>query len=505
MLKVFGKGRSAHPLLDEKERIRVLQDIAALESHRALSELVRWLRSVTGDDALREESRAEIVVALDAAGRVPVRMLAREYLATARLSKHQEEHLWGAIHGFYAATSAALARCALGFAPDATRAAAQKGRVVPLAVQGTRALGAQLKWEYMRYGPMDPAIWTSLARLYRRLDAAGLARTAVREYAGAATRTTTEQEFVRIAMLAVCSPGSLLPAQIETADRLAARLARGFRVSSEPENAMPYQIDVEQGVPPVRRLGAAAEGPGVKYFGADRAYERLLALREEITASGETPEDLAPALPDAVLEVVDHLAHYWTPRLASRQHPRHTIKSRLTVAWGFDGVIDALDPDSSLSFEKTPMESWIVENASAGGVGALVPSIPGEWLQVGCIVAMRPEGGRRWLLGTIKRLTRKDESSAQVGIQTLARAPDAVNFRVKSGNTTSLSTESGVLLDPGYTEAEVPVILRLGLGKPGRTLALEREGRRTQLLPIAVSARGPDYEIVRCRQLVRTA
>ncbi len=505
MLKVFGKGRSAHPLLDERERVRVLQDIAALESHRALGELVRWLRSVTGDEALREESRAEIVVALDAAGRVPVRMLAREYLATARLTKQQEEHLWGAIHAFHAATSAALVRCALGFAPDASRAAAQKGRVVPLAVQATRALGAQLKWEYMRYGPVDPAIWTSLARIYRCLDAAGIARTAVREYAGAPTRTTTEQEFVRIAMLAVCSPGSLLPAQIETADRLAARLARGFRLSSEAENAMPYQIDVEHGVPPARRLGAAAEGPGVRYFGADRAYERLLALREEIASSGEVPEDLAPASADAVLAAVDHLAHYWTPRLASRQHPRHTIKSRLTVAWGFEGVIDALDPQSSLSFEKTVMESWIVENASAGGVGALVPSIPGEWLQVGCLVAMRPEGGRRWLLGTIKRLTRKDDASAQIGIQTLARAPDAVNFRVQSGNATNLISESGILLDPGYTEAEVPVILRTGIGKPGRTLALEREGRRTQLLPIAVSSRGPDYEIVRCRQLVRTA
>jgi len=118
---------------------------------------------------------------------------------------------------------------------------------------------------------------------------------------------------------------------------------------------------------------------------------------------------------------------------------------------------------------------------------------------------MRPEGGRRWLLGTVRRLTRNDESSAKVGIQTLARAPDAVELRLQSGNATSLSTETGVLLDPGYTEAEVPVILRSGIGEPGRTLVLEREGRRTQLLPISVTARGPGYEIVRCRQLVRTA
>lgn len=507
MLKVFGRGRSAHPLLDDKERIRVLQDIAALESHRALGELARWLRSVSGDDALREENRAEIVTALYAAGRVPARMLAREYLATARLTKQQEEHLWGGIHGFSAAASTALLRCVLGFAPDAATAAAQKTRVVTLAVQALRALGAQLKWEHMRYGPVDPAIWSNLARIYGRLDAAGIARTAVRENAGSPTRTTAEQEFVRIAMLAVCSLGSLLPAQIEAADRIAARFARGFRILQESESATPYQIDLEQGAPPARSMGSTLDGHGVRYFGADRAYERLLGFREEVAANGEAPDDLSPGPPpsaETVLEVIDHLAHYWSPRLASRQHQRHGIKSRLTVAWGFDGVVDALDPNSSLSFEKNPMESWIVENASAGGVGALVPSIPGEWLRVGCLVAMRPEGGRRWLLGTVKRLSRIDASSAQVGIQTLARAPSALDFRVQSGNTTNLSTEIGILLDPGYTEAEVPVILRSGTGAPGRSLVLEREGRRTQLLPIAVSARGPDYEIVRCRQLVRS-
>jgi len=148
MLKVFGRGRSSHPLLDDKERIRVLQDIAALESQRALGELARWLRSVSGDEAMREENRAEIVVALDAAGRAPARMLAREYLATARLTKQQEEHLWGGIHGYYAACSSALMRCALEIAPDAAAAAASKSRVVPLAVQARRVARLGIDWTF---------------------------------------------------------------------------------------------------------------------------------------------------------------------------------------------------------------------------------------------------------------------------------------------------------------------------------------------------------------------
>lgn len=507
MLKVFGRGAAAHPLVDEKERNRVLREVSGLESHRALAELTRWLRSTAVDAGLRPEKKAGIVRALETAGRVPLRMLAREYLAAPRLSKAQEEHLWGSIHGFCAAAALGYLRCAAEVAPDVHTAAAQRNRIVPLAVHALRALGTQLKWEHMRYGPVDPAIWADLARLYGRLEAADVARVAVREFPGSPSRTTPEQEFLRIAMFGACSPGSLLPTQIEIADRLAARFARWFRIASHPSSATPYRIDLDQGSPPARCLGEVTPAPAERFFGADAGHDRLLALREEVASTGEPPQDVAPGVPtssDAVLEVIDHLAHYWAPRLASRKHPRHGIKSRLTVAWGFDGVLDALDPLASLSFEKRSMESWIVENASAGGVGALVPSIPGEWLQVGCLVAMQPEGGRNWLLGTVKRLTRIDEASAHVGIQTLARSPTPVEFRVQAGNATALRPETGVLLDPGYTEAEVPVLLRTRTSEPGRTLVLERDGRRTQLVPMAVTARGPDYEVVRCRQLMRS-
>ncbi|MCZ7563640.1 MAG: hypothetical protein M5U08_07345 [Burkholderiales bacterium] len=506
MLKVFGLGAATHPLVDERERSRVLREVSGLESHRAVEELARWLRSTAIDADLRADKKAGIVRSLEAAGRVPMHMLAREYLATPRLSKLQEEHLWGGIHGFCAAAAAGYLRCAAAIAPDARAAAAKPNQVVPIAVHALRALGTQLKWEHMRYGPIDRGLWTEINRLYERLEAAGLAGLAVREFPGSPSRTSPELEFLRIAMFGACSPGSLLPAQIEIADRLTARFARWFRIASHPGPATPYRIDLAQGAPPARCVGEVSAAPAARFFGADTGHERLVALREEIASTGEAPPDLAPGAPagaDDVLEVIDHLAHYWASRLASRKYPRHGIRSRLTVVWGFEGVLDALDPLASLSFEKRAMESWIVENASAGGVGALVPSIPGEWLQVGCLVAMQPEGGMNWLLGTVKRLTRIDEASAHVGIQTLARSPTPVEFRVQTGNATALKPETGVLLDPGYTEAEVPVLLRACTNEPGRTFLLEREGRHTQLVPMAVTARGPDYEVVRCRQLVR--
>jgi hypothetical protein len=507
MLKVFSRGGPAHALADAKERSRLLREISALEAHRALGELVRLLDLNAGDDGLKPEVKADTVHAVDAAGYVPAQLLANEYLSTARLSKSQESRVWESMHGFCAAVARAYLACLDAVAPNVQAAAARKSLAVPLSVHALRALGRQLKWEHMRYGPVDREIWASLGRVYERIEAARIARLAMREWPESTTRTSAEKEFVRITMFSVCSPGSLLPAQIEIADRLTARFAGSFRISRRRGSATPYRVDLAQGSPPARCVGPVLDGPSARFFGAEAAYRALLALRNEIALLGEAPEDIAPTGPqqgDKVLEVIDHLAPYWAPRVTGRRHLRHGIKSRLTVTWGFDGVLDALDPLASRCGEKRAMESWIVENASAGGVGALMAAIPGEWLRVGCLVAMRPEGGTNWLLGTVKRLRRTDESRAQVGIQTLARSPTAVEFRIQVGDETALRAETGVLLDPGYTEAEVPVLLRTRASESGRTLVLERDGRRTQLIPMAVTARGPDYEVVRCRQLVRS-
>jgi hypothetical protein len=56
------------------------------------------------------------------------------------------------------------------------------------------------------------------------------------------------------------------------------------------------------------------------------------------------------------------------------------------------------------------MESWVVENVSRGGFGAVLGNVPGEWLKVGALIAMQPEGGDNWLVGVIRRYHRETEN-----------------------------------------------------------------------------------------------
>jgi hypothetical protein len=183
------------------------------------------------------------------------------------------------------------------------------------------------------------------------------------------------------------------------------------------------------------------------------------------------------------------------------------VKSRLTIAWGFEGIQEVLAPgkSNSLSFDGSAIESWIVENVSVGGFGALVPQVRGDWLRIGCLLAMQPEGGDNWLIGVVRRLSRPSLQQAAVGIQTLARSAAPIELRVQVGSTTTLDTETAILLDPNQLGGEVQILLPAGVHAPGESFTFDYKGLRTMLLPSGVTERRNDYELLRCSHLIRDA
>ncbi len=203
-----------------------------------------------------------------------------------------------------------------------------------------------------------------------------------------------------------------------------------------------------------------------------------------------------------VLDVLAHMALYWSNTPPERRHPRHRVKTRLAVASGFDGVLDALGASVSLDFESAATESWIVENVSAGGFGASIPQIKGEWLKIGCLLALQPEGGTNWVLGIVRRFNRESPQQGSVGIQTLAKAMDSVQLRVQGGAD---SGEICVLLDPQgvTTSSEAMVLLRNGVLVPGQNLEFEYQRKQIMLLPQGVTERGEDFELVKFKVMLR--
>ena len=505
MIGIFSSTRSDHPMADLKEAKRLLAALPA-EPHEALEELTHWLTSVTGELSFKPETRAQLVQLIDEAGQTPARKLARDYLSASRQGKIQETKLWGVIHAFWKASAFGYVASLDVYATGSRGGDALKGSAPLLAVRALRSLAHQIKWLYLRYGPLDERIWAMIGGVYALAEARKHARTKVNVYPGVPAESTPEQEFLRFAMLSACSPDSLLPNEIELAERVIANWASRFLIAREHQSETPYWFDLTAGQPPARIARAPQPGPGIRFFGAGPAFAEFSAFVQQIRNTREFPASLGVGetlTAEAALGVLEHLESCWSPKLAERRHARHRVKSRLTIVWGFDGILGVLAPGNSLSFVGS--ESWIVENVSVGGFGALVPQVRGDWLRIGCLLAMQPEGGENWLIGVVRRLSRPSLQQAAVGIQTIARSAVPVSLRVHTGHIVSDGTESGILLNPTSPDGEMQLLVRAGVHAPGQSFSFDLNGRHTVLLPVGVPERRADYELLRCRHLVRDA
>jgi hypothetical protein len=494
MLKFFG-AKPDHPMADPREARRILDDVPAADAEKALDELGHWIESVQGAEGFRPEQRAQLLVMIDDVAQPQLRKLTRDYLGSSRLPKFREARLWGAIHAYYQRAAAAFSAMA-----DADL----KKEVALVTVRALRSLAQQMKWQYVRYGPFDDSLWGVVAKVYALAEARKITQAKVAIYTGA--ETSAEQEFLRAVMLAASSPDSLLPPEIELAERLIAHFSTSFTLVLEQQPDIAYWIDLATSQPPLRLARPPHHAPTLRFFAAGRAIQELDELTQKVKASNALPSSVnlgGTYDPSVVLDVLSHLSLYWSAKAPERKHPRHRVKTRLAVCHGLDGVLTALAAPGAAAFDQLVAESWIVDNVSAGGFGVAIPEIKGEWLRIGCLLGLQPEGGDNWVLGVVRRLNRDSPQQGNVGIQTLARAMQHVNLRLQPGG----GEEAGILLEPqglaGATEARVA--LRPGLLAAGTNIEFVAAGRSVLLLPQDVVEAGDDYEIVRCRLMLREA
>ncbi|HEX9184655.1 MAG TPA: hypothetical protein VF876_15470 [Burkholderiales bacterium] len=498
-MKLFGGGKPDHPMADAKDARRILEQLPAQDAVKALDELAHWHESLSLAEGFAPAQRIELLVLVDDAAQPRARKLTRDYLGQALGSRFQENRLWTALHEYWRQAGLAFARGVDLFLQGAKGAEAARGTLPLLLARALRAAAQQIKWMHMRYGPYDYAVWGVLNRVYAFAEARRLAQVSVTLYPGLNAQSTPTLEFARAALFSAAAPEGLLPAEIDLAERIVGELAGHFAIAAAPAPGLPYWTDLDKSMAPQRALQPPAPAPGLRCFGAGPALEEVKLLAERIRATDALPSGLNLVQgdsPEMVLEVLEHLSLYWSPQSPERKHQRHRVSSLLTVASGLKGVMDTL-----AAAPASTAETWVIENVSAGGFGALVPQVKGDWLRVGALVAIQPEGGNNWVVGMIRRVSKNAGQQARVGIQTLSRVPAVSQFAVSGARNI---TEQGVLLrgnDPG--SSDVQIALRPGVFAPGQNLEATRDGRRHIYMPTGFGERGEDYEIGRFRELVR--
>jgi len=501
-MKLFGGGKPEHPLADPKEAKRLLDALPANDPVKTLDELMHWMESVAAAEGFRPEARIQLLLMLDEKGQPQLRKLAKDYFAASRPSRFQENRLWTALHGYWKQAGYAYARSVDQFVQNVKGADAAKALLPLLLARTLRSFAQQIKWTQMRYGPIELASWGVFNSVYAYTEVKQLTQSKVTVYPGVAGDSTPQLEFLKGAMFSASAPDGLLPLEIELAERLIGALAPRFVIGAAPVPEFVFWTDIAQAMTPARASRAPQPGPGLRCFGAGAALSEVHELAERVMVGGKVPPEInlgEGCDPHVAHEVMRHLHLYWSPQAPERKAQRHPVKSRLSVTYGYAGVIGVLGGGDSLDFDNQHSESWIVENVSAGGFGAVVPQLKGDWLRVGALLALQPEGGSNWVLGAVRRVNKITGQQARVGIETLCKTPELLRFAVAGVKSV---TEQGVLMKDGEA-AEARIVLKPGVFAPAQNLELARGARHHVYIPQAVAERGEDYEIARFRELVR--
>ncbi len=500
---LFAQGSHGHPLADPRELKRIVAELPKDNAFKALDEIAGWLESLLASDGIPVDRMYEAAHQLDEAAQPLLKRLTREYLHTPRLPRNEEKRLWSINCGFWTLAASVYERClpqldAKGRVPDSA-----KWLLPALCARLISTYGGRLKWELFHYGPSRSEVWLSLGGALQLAEQAGVATKAVAIPGGGGT-TSPQQEYLKAMVLQAASMDSLLPLEIELAERLIAHFLSGFIFSTTVEHDSVYWVDLAQAQPPLRmaRMPNIAV-PTQRFFKPGSAHGAMLELLASLERGGDVPAEInlgGQYYGKTLVPVLRHLTAYLAPVPPQRRHDRHRVKHRMSV---LNGLINAFVVFSK-EFGGRPaglqMESWVVDNVSRGGFGAVLSDIPAEWLKIGALVAMQPEGGDNWLLGVVRRYHRESDKEAWVGIEALARL--AFSVELKPRTASSYAAVAGIpslVLQDGNEAGEVRVVLPPASFDLRETLEYPAGDRLQQLVPVAMIEQTADYELARYR------
>lgn len=502
--KLFN-ARSEHPLADMKAVKRVLAELPKDNTFKAVDEVCGWLESLRQADDLRADHYFEVLRQLDEAAQPHLRRLLRDYLQSPRLSKTEERRLWSISHNYWGEVAALYARCLERYFanPKDKGSEALKPSLSLVFARLMAARGALLKWAEFRYGPVEDALWAQLGQVYLDAVAAGLAQKSVQPYPNQPGTASVAQLYLHALVFHASSMDSLLPLEIELADRLIAHFLHGFDFSGSANSESVYWIDAAGAAPPVRLAKPPSElTASMRFFSpgkASQALGELIAMVER----GDVPGDLnlgGQFAPRTLLPVLRHLAQCWAKQPPLREHQRHAVKTRLAVLHGFDDCFTIFAGDVARIGKERQAESWVVENVSLGGFRAGVVNLKLEWLKVGSLLGLQPEGGANWVLGVIRRFSRDRDDRALVGIQSLSRTAHSVELRPRISGLAVASQIPGIWLRDGNAPGETRVVMPVASFDLRESLEFSYAGRNYLLTPIELQEKCGSYEIARYRE-----
>ncbi|MBL8533795.1 MAG: hypothetical protein JNL33_08070 [Betaproteobacteria bacterium] len=508
---------SDHPLADPKAAKEILSSLPTGTPLVALETLAEYLDSVREAAGLSAARTLEIIEHIDQTGKPFHRLLTREYLdhglqhrAAGMRIAHVEATFWDCLAKAY---RMALESHEVG---DPT-AQNLRAKIPMIGARAIRAFNLHLKWCLLRYTPVDPGLWGSLARVFSIAERHKVASVNVEVYPGPWGISSVRREMLKAMMLAVSSTDALPKPQIEIVERICAQYSEFFTLQEQPAPGVHFRFDLDTDHPPARALGAGHDGPGMRYFGPSAAAPHLKKLAQDIRATGAVPStvNLGSAYPVYdVVRVLEHLAHYWAPIPPARREKRRPSEEGIEVVHGFGDIVAAVDAEEfGWNFDVNKYEDWGLSDESPAGFGAVVPAGRGDWVTLGDLVGVRYlDEGVAWGVGIVRRLSVQENNQRQIGIELLSRGAIRValsSLRSDGTHNPDPRTAVDAMLLPSSSDNSVGRLTTRIAVKPGSfdlrsSYGLMLYGMDYLLVPKGVIEQTEDYAIAEYRLLLKT-
>jgi hypothetical protein len=475
------------------------------DSVQLLAEYGALLDAVHSQSDFRLALQIETVDHADRGARDLLEELEARYFASGGNTESAEQsRVWGPVSLYCAQLEAAYLHLARQF-QTYSQGWAEVGDKIPMVVaRAMRATSMRLKWQLMRYLPVEKDIWQTLSQLWAFVEDKGMGQARVVVYED---KSTLPREFLKPMMLAVSAADSLPALEVDIAYRVIDHLSDRFELQRHPAKACNFFVDIDRWTAPERYTPVSAVRSGARFFGAGRVMGQIDKLVMRLAGGEIVPREMnLEGISDmgAVIHVLEHLGRHWWARRPQRRAERRRSLSQIGIVHGFDEIMTRLSSDEIVEQMRPPAETWSVENESDDGYGAVLPMGHGEWLHVGMVLAVKPSDTRIWAVGIVRRLAAQEGGQRNVGIELLARGARLVTLRQR----TDAQKIWKALLLPSHSGGnaslgEVSLLLPAGSFLPDSSLEMEVYSTSYILEPRILLEHGTEFEMARYRILQR--
>ena len=501
-----------------------------------------------GGDARTTVSSLQALMWLDDQVQQSYETLCLQYLQNPRMPKTLESKLWHQIMTL----AHHMIHAYLIFIKEARENTESSiGPMLPRVLARTlRYLGVQAKWQYFRFLAPEKKFWATIHQLYRLSELRGVDSDSFLLYDSIKARNTScADEYLQIMMLATINTGALSPRQLDMTDQWLDIWSHHMVMERKfHPGRHRYLADLAGSSPVVKLMGDVPAVSLGRYWGTQDLSEQVTAARNALEGGKALTLDEAFRQPGAS-ELIKLLDAAWSPDPAMQAHrvsDRVQVKKMLDVMYGMKEIFmhvkydnertttreKKLDVDAqemldmrqygfvtertrqrqaqalAENFQKHTIgeyETWVVNNESDGGYGAVLPVVENDWIRLDVLVGLRPERADHWQLAVVRRLSRVGDGQMYAGLQVLAYSPVAVEIKQRdsrnSGYTiqgvdaaTMLSNGLGVFTPAKSNPQKVNgLVMRSADYAQDKPLTMISMGRELKVRTREMLAKGTDW------------